>query len=69
MKNWSTLLKTNDLNKANLLKLKLFDLGIECVIINKIDQNYPLIGIAELRVFENEIERAKELLLELNENE
>lgn len=49
-KDWELIYKTDDSFKAHLVKTKLTDLNIECVLINKKDSTH-LVGSGEMELY------------------
>ena len=53
MGNWVTVFKEKDRIRAELLKNELENNNIESVILDKVDHNYPVLGIVEIKVLES----------------
>jgi hypothetical protein len=53
MGNWVTVFKEKDRMRAELLKNELENNYIESVILDKVDHNYPLLGIVEIKVLDS----------------
>ncbi|MCP9763673.1 putative signal transducing protein [Lacihabitans soyangensis] len=53
MGNWVTVFKEKDRMRAELLKNELENNNIESVILDKVDHNYPVLGIVEIKVLES----------------
>ncbi|CAN1514820.1 Domain of unknown function DUF2007 [Spirosomataceae bacterium] len=53
MGNWVTVFKEKDRMRAELLKNELENNHIESVILDKVDHNYPLLGIVEIKVLDS----------------
>ncbi len=53
MGNWVTVFKEKDRMRAELLKIELENNNIESVILDKVDHNYPVLGIVEIKVLES----------------
>lgn len=53
MGNWVTIYKEKDRIRAELLKNELENNNIESVILDKVDHNYPVLGIVEIKVLES----------------
>jgi hypothetical protein len=51
--NWVTVFKEKDRVRAELLKNELENNNIEAVILDKVDHNYPILGMVEIRVLES----------------
>lgn len=60
--NWITVYKDKNKYKVELLKNELLNNGIEAVVMDKIDQSYPVIGSAEIKVEESKKEAAENLI-------
>ncbi|MCP9757465.1 DUF2007 domain-containing protein [Lacihabitans sp. CCS-44] len=54
MANWVTIFKEKDRMRAELLKNELENNNIESVILDKVDHNYPVLGIIEIKVQESQ---------------
>ncbi|MBP8156510.1 MAG: DUF2007 domain-containing protein [Leadbetterella sp.] len=54
MANWVTVFKEKDRMRAELLKNELENNNIESVILDKVDHNYPVLGIVEIKVQESQ---------------
>jgi Putative prokaryotic signal transducing protein len=54
MANWVTIFKEKDRVRAELLKNELENNNIESVILDKVDHNYPVLGIIEIKVQESQ---------------
>ena len=59
---WTTLLTTNKPYQLEIIKGKLSENGIQSVVVNKIDSSYLNFGEAELKIRETDLERAQEIL-------
>lgn len=53
MGNWVTVFKEKDRLRAEILKNELENNNIESVILDKVDHNYPVLGIVEIKVLES----------------
>ena len=54
MAKWVTVFKEKDRMRAELLKNELENNNIESVILDKVDHNYPVLGIVEIKVQESQ---------------
>ncbi len=50
MENWTKVYHHSNELKVELIKNELISHGIQAVILNKIDRNYPVFGVSELMV-------------------
>lgn len=64
---WTKILSTTELFKAKVLEAKLKENDIECHIMNKQDSAYVMIGRIEIYTKESDVERAKELIEEIED--
>jgi hypothetical protein len=62
MGNWVTVFKEKDRMRAELLKNELENNNIESVILDKVDHNYPILGILEIKVLESNKTLAEQLI-------
>ena len=62
MGNWVTVFKEKDRMRAELLKNELENHNIESVILDKVDHNYPVLGIVEIKVLESQKTLAEQLI-------
>jgi len=60
--NWVSIFSSDKPWQAEIAKQILFENGIEAVIINKQDSSYRLFGDVEVYVSQNDAEKSKELL-------
>jgi Putative prokaryotic signal transducing protein len=67
MKNWTVVVKDTNEPRIELLRGELQHHGIEAIVLNKKDHNYPMLGFLELRVLAADLEKAKLLINELEE--
>lgn len=51
--NWITVFKEKNRMRAELLKNELENNSIEAVILDKVDHNYPVLGVVEIKVLES----------------
>jgi hypothetical protein len=66
MGNWVTVFKEKDRMRAELLKNELENNNIESVILDKVDHNYPILGIVEIKVLESYKTLAKQIINDFN---
>jgi len=59
-------LSTDNPNKAAIVKQMLEQNNIKVVLLNKQDSSYLMFGLAELYVQEDQVEKTKNLLKEIN---
>ncbi|MBK6978930.1 MAG: DUF2007 domain-containing protein [Cytophagaceae bacterium] len=64
MSTWVTILKDKERLSAELIKNELQSQGIEAVILDKVDHNYPFLGLVEIKVPENQAELAQVIVNE-----
>lgn len=69
MINWITILKEKEILRAELIKIELEKYGIETVLLNKVDHNYPVLGIIEIKVPLEKSEEAKLIIQDFNAND
>lgn len=50
MENWTKIYHNPNEFKVELIKNELINHGIQAVILNKVDHNYPVFGVSELMV-------------------
>jgi hypothetical protein len=62
MGNWITVFKEKDRMRAELLKNELENNNIESVILDKVDHNYPVLGIVEIKVLESQKTLAEQII-------
>lgn len=62
MANWVTVFKEKDRMRAELLKNELENNSIESVIMDKVDHNYPVLGIVEIKVLESQKTLAEQII-------
>jgi hypothetical protein len=62
MGNWITVFKEKDRMRAELLKNELENNSIESVILDKVDHNYPVLGIVEIKVLESQKTLAEQII-------
>jgi len=62
MGNWVTVFKEKDRMRAELLKNELENNNIESVIMDKVDHNYPVLGIVEIKVLESQKTLAEQII-------
>lgn len=62
MGNWVTVFKEKDRMRAELLKNELENNNIESVILDKVDHNYPVLGIVEIKVLEAQKTLAEQII-------
>ncbi|OYU65584.1 MAG: hypothetical protein CFE22_13075 [Cytophagaceae bacterium BCCC1] len=62
MGNWVTVFKEKDRMRAELLKNELENNNIETVILDKVDHNYPVLGIVEIKVLESQKTLAEQII-------
>jgi hypothetical protein len=62
MGNWVTVFKEKDRIRAELLKNELENNNIESVILDKVDHNYPILGIVEIKVLESQKTLAEQII-------
>lgn len=62
MGNWITVFKEKDRMRAELLKNELENNNIESVILDKVDHNYPVLGIVEIKVLESKKTLAEQII-------
>ncbi|MCP9748446.1 putative signal transducing protein [Lacihabitans sp. CS3-21] len=62
MGNWITVFKEKDRMRAELLKNELENNNIETVILDKVDHNYPVLGIVEIKVLESQKTLAEQII-------
>jgi hypothetical protein len=62
MGNWVTVFKEKDRMRAELLKNELENNNIESVILDKVDHNYPILGIVEIKVLESQKTLAEQII-------
>lgn len=60
--NWVSIYSTDKPWQAEIAKQVLFDNGIEAVVINKRDSSYLAFGEVEVYVSQEDAEKSKELL-------
>jgi hypothetical protein len=60
--NWLSIYSTDKPWQAEIAKQVLFDNGIEAVVINKRDSSYLAFGEVEVYVSQEDAEKSKELL-------
>ncbi|NOU19455.1 MAG: DUF2007 domain-containing protein [Bacteroidales bacterium] len=60
--NWVSIFSSNKPWQAEIAKQVLFENGIEAVVINKQDSSYTSFGDVEVYVSQDEAEKSKELL-------
>lgn len=60
--NWTSIYSTDKVWQAEIAKQILFDNGIEAVVINKKDSSYMAFGDVEVYVSQEDSEKGKELL-------
>ncbi len=59
---WISVYQNKNKFKAELLKNELLNKGIEAVIMDKVDQSYPVIGFAEIMVMKDNKELAETII-------
>jgi hypothetical protein len=59
-------LSTDNPNKAAIVKQMLEENNIKVVLLNKQDSSYLMFGLVELYVQEDQVEKTKSLLKEIN---
>ena len=64
---WKILKTSNKVFELEMMKGFLFENGINAIVMNKQDSSYQVFGDGELLVKEGDVERAKELLNQINE--
>ncbi len=64
---WKILKTSNKVFELEMMKGFLFENGINAIVMNKQDSSYQVFGEGELLVKEGDVERAKELLNQINE--
>lgn len=69
MANWVTVFKEKDRMRAELLKNELGNNSIEAVILDRVDHNYPVLGIVEIKVMESDKSQAEEIIKEFRFND
>jgi hypothetical protein len=69
MVNWVTIFKEKDRMRAELLKNELENNSIESVILDKVDHNYPVLGIVEIKVMESDKILAEQIIKEFRFND
>ncbi len=62
MGNWITVFKEKDRMRAELLKNELENNNIESVIMDKVDHNYPVLGVVEIKVLESQKTLAEQII-------
>lgn len=66
MNNWVSVFVSKDRIRAELIKNELINHGINAVILDKIDGNYPMVGTAAVNVPETQEEEARKYIDESN---
>ena len=69
MPKWITILKDQERLSAELIKNDLINRGIEAVILDKVDHNYPVFGLVEIKVQEHQAEMAKLIVKDFRIND
>lgn len=69
MENWERIMNTKNSARAEIARGVLEEHGINAVIINKKDSNYPMFGFFEVLVLLQDVENAKNLLTDENSPE
>jgi len=67
-KGWEKIYTTEDTFKAELLRTMLKEHGIECVVMNKKDSAYIMIGEVEIFVKHDDVLRALNLIRKHDES-
>lgn len=62
MGNWVTVFKEKDRMRAELLRNELENNNVESVILDKVDHNYPVLGIVEIKVLESQKTLAEQII-------
>lgn len=62
MSNWEKVYESNDRVITELIKNEMINQGINAVILNKVDTNYPMIGLSQIKVPEEQVEKAKKII-------
>ena len=62
MGNWVTVFKEKDRMRAELLRNELENNNVESVILDKVDHNYPVLGIVEIKVLETQKTLAEQII-------
>ena len=62
MGNWVTVFKEKDRMRAELLSNELENNNIESVIMDKVDHNYPILGVVEIKVLESQKTLAEQII-------
>ncbi|MCF8325150.1 MAG: DUF2007 domain-containing protein [Leadbetterella sp.] len=62
MGNWVTVFKEKDRMRAELLRNELENNNIESVIMDKVDHNYPILGVVEIKVLESQKSLAEQII-------
>jgi hypothetical protein len=62
MGNWVTVFKEKDRMLAELLRNELENNNIESVIMDKVDHNYPILGVVEIKVLESQKSLAEQII-------
>ncbi len=69
MANWITVYTSKDRIRTELIKNELILQGINAVILDKIDGNFPMVGPVAINVPEDQSETAKKYIEALNLDE
>ncbi|ATP58342.1 hypothetical protein CPT03_18670 [Pedobacter ginsengisoli] len=64
--NWIKVYETEDQFQAEILKQGLMAIDIDAVVLNKQDSSYKTFGILSVLVHPDNLEKAKEYILENN---
>jgi hypothetical protein len=67
-KEWITLLRTDDLYRAEIIKAALDDCEINSILLNQKDSSFSAFGMVEIMVHETDLEYAEKILLEKSES-
>jgi hypothetical protein len=69
MGNWITVYNSNDRIRTELIKNELINKGINAVILDKIDGNFPVLGPIAIHVPEEQAEEALKYIEDISLNE
>jgi Putative prokaryotic signal transducing protein len=59
---WITVLKTKNTIEAEMCKAKLIENGINAIILDKKDSNYPVLGEIEVMVLAQDLKQAQSII-------
>lgn len=62
MDNWTSVFVTDQICQAELVKGILSENDIDAVLLNQKDSSYPMLGIIQIMVNQNDKEKAEEII-------